>query len=87
MTAKTAKKEDSEHPKEPFEKSLERLESIVRRLETGEEGLEDSLKLFEDGAKLSASLTTRLDEVKQKVEVLVKEGKDRFKSKPLDSAD
>lgn len=70
--------------KEAFEKSIERLEGIVRQLESGEKGLEESLKLFEEGAKLSKELTARLEEVKQRVEVLIKEGKDKFKARPLD---
>ena len=69
---------------EPFEKSLERLESIVSKLESGEEGLEKSIELFEEGSVLSKQMTQRLESVRQKVEVLIKEGKDRFSSKPLD---
>ena len=82
MTVKSPKKEN-EPSHEPFEKSLERLETIVRHLETGEKGLEDSLKLFEEGAQLSRDLSGRLDVVKQKVEVLVKEGQ-AFKPRSLD---
>jgi exodeoxyribonuclease VII small subunit len=70
--------------KESFEGSLERLEAIVRDLESGEKGLEDSLKLFEDGIALSRSLTQKLDEVKKRVEVVTKEGKDKLKSRPLE---
>ena len=72
--------------KDSFEGSLERLEEIVRDLESGEKGLEDSLKLFEDGIGLSRQLTQRLDDVKKKVEVLVKEGRDRLKAKPFEEA-
>jgi exodeoxyribonuclease VII small subunit len=71
---------------EPFEQSLERLEGIVNKLESGEEGLEQSIKLFEEGSSLSKQLSAKLDNVKQKVEVLIKEGKDRFSSKPLEEA-
>lgn len=73
--------------KETFEASLERLEDIVRGLESGEKGLEDSLKLFEDGIALSRGLTQRLDEVKKRVEVLTKEGKDKLKASPLTDED
>jgi len=76
----TVKKE----AKEPFEKSLEKLEDIVRRLESGEKGLEESLKLFEEGARLSKQLTQQLEGVKERVEVLVKEGKDKLKARPFD---
>ncbi|MBI4349237.1 MAG: exodeoxyribonuclease VII small subunit [Elusimicrobia bacterium] len=69
--------------KETFEASLQRLEDIVRDLESGEKGLEDSLKLFEDGVSLSRGLTQRLEDVKKRVEVLTKEGKDKLTAKPL----
>lgn len=83
MTIKAkAKPQDGQ----PFEKSLERLEDIVRQLEGGEKSLEDSLKLFEEGASLSKLLTQRLEEVKGRVEVLVKDG-GRFKAKALEDAD
>ena len=81
MNAKT-KKPAAET--EPFEKSLERLEGIVSKLESGEEGLEQSIRLFEEGALLSKQLSLRLESVKQKVEVLIKEGRDRFQTKPLE---
>ena len=83
----TAKPKDKPEKKEGFEESLERLEGIVRQLESGEKGLEESLKLFEDGAKLSKNLNTRLEEVKERVEVLVKEGKDKIKVRPLEDED
>ena len=60
--------------KESFEPLLEKLEGIVRELETGEKGLEDSLELFEKGLNLAKTLSQRLHEAKQKVEVLTKEG-------------
>ena len=70
--------------KETFEASLERLEQVVRDLESGAKGLEDSLKLFEDGIALSRALTQKLEEVKKRVEVVTKEGKDKLRSRPLD---
>ena len=79
-----AKPKDKPEKQEPFERSLERLEGIVSKLESGEEGLEQSIKLFEEGALLSKQLTQRLETVKQKVEVLIKENKDRFTTKPLE---
>ena len=37
-----------------FEEAMQRLQEIVNKLESGEETLENSMKLFEEGAKLSA---------------------------------
>ena len=54
-----------------FEKKLGRLEDIVEKMETGELALEDSLKLFEEGVKLSRECGTQLNEAEQKVKLLL----------------
>lgn len=53
--------------KQTFEQSMQRLEEIVRLLEKGDAPLDESLHLFEEGAKLAASLHTQLDKAEQKV--------------------
>lgn len=54
-----------------FEKKLGRLEEIVQKMEKGELALEESLKLFEEGVKLSRECHTRLNEAEAKVKLLV----------------
>jgi exodeoxyribonuclease VII small subunit len=54
-----------------FEKKLGRLEEIVDKMENGELTLEDSLKLFEEGVKLSRECNTQLSEAEQKVKLLI----------------
>lgn len=54
-----------------FEKRLTRLEEIVEKMETGELSLEDSLKLFEEGVKLSRDCNSQLNEAEQKVKMLL----------------
>lgn len=54
-----------------FEKRLARLEDIVEKMETGELALEESLKLFEEGVKLSRECNTQLSEAEQKVKLLL----------------
>jgi exodeoxyribonuclease VII small subunit len=54
-----------------FEKKLGRLEEIVQKMEKGDSTLEDSLKLFEEGVKLSRECHTRLNEAEAKVKKLV----------------
>jgi exodeoxyribonuclease VII small subunit len=54
-----------------FEKKLGRLEDIVEKMETGELTLEDSLKLFEEGVKLSRECSTQLTDAEQKVKLLL----------------
>ncbi len=53
-----------------FEKQMERLEDIVRQLEKGEAPLDESIKLFEEGTKLSATLGKMLDKAEQKVSAM-----------------
>jgi len=54
-----------------FEKRLNRLEEIVEKMESGELSLEDSLRLFEEGVKLSRECNTQLNEAEQKVKLLL----------------
>lgn len=54
-----------------FEQSMTQLEEIVRQLEQGEAALDDSLKLFEQGAKLVSALHGQLDAAQQKVEQMM----------------
>lgn len=54
-----------------FEKKLNRLEEIVNFMEGGKLPLEESLRLFEEGIKLSRLCQTQLNEAEQKVNVLV----------------
>lgn len=56
-----------------FEAALVRLEEIVQELEKGDLPLEQSLKLFEEGIKLSRICNSRLEEAERKVEILVKD--------------
>lgn len=53
-----------------FESQMERLEEIVRLLEKGEAPLNESMKLFEEGTRLSAALGKLLDKAEQKVTVM-----------------
>lgn len=54
-----------------FEKKLGRLEEIVTKMETGELTLEDSLKMFEEGVKLSRECNGQLQSAEQKVKLLL----------------
>jgi exodeoxyribonuclease VII small subunit len=63
-------------PEKPadFEKSLARLEQIVDEMESGDLPLEEMIRHFEEGSRLVALCTGRLNEVEQKIEKLVKKG-------------
>lgn len=60
---------------ETFEAALKQLEEIVQRLERGELPLEESLKLYEDGVRLSRLCHAKLEEAEGKIELLMKDAK------------
>ena len=55
-----------------FEEAMQRLQAIVEKLESGEETLDSSMKLYEEGAKLSAQCYQMLDKAEQQVAQLTK---------------
>ena len=50
-----------------FEKAMARLEQIVAALESGRCPLDDSMKLFEEGTRLTAYCAKQLKEAEQKI--------------------
>lgn len=56
-----------------FEKAMARLEQIVTTLEGGRCPLEDSMKLFEEGTRLTAYCAKLLREAEQKIVNLTEE--------------
>jgi len=55
-----------------FEDGLDELEGLVQRLEQGDLPLEDSLAAFERGMVLVKQLSKRLEDIEQRVEVLLR---------------
>ncbi len=66
-----------------FEESLTKLEEIVAKLERGDLSLEDSVKLFEEGTRLSADCRKQLEEAEGKVEMLVKQRDGAMRREPF----
>ena len=54
-----------------FEEKLTALEAVVERLERGELSLDDSVRLFEDGVKLSQACKAELEQAEGRIQVLV----------------
>lgn len=71
--------------KKSFEESLNELEKIVGQLEEGDLPLEKSLKLFEDGVRLSRECRERLTEAERRIEVLMKDSDGSLKVASLDA--
>ncbi|MGH7865299.1 MAG: exodeoxyribonuclease VII small subunit [Candidatus Binataceae bacterium] len=67
-----------------FEDELKDLEAIVGQIDSGALTLEDSIAAIERGVALVRALTTRLDEVERKVELLTRDAAGALKSAPLD---
>jgi exodeoxyribonuclease VII small subunit len=67
-----------------FEDAIKRLEDIVESLEGGDLSLEDSLKFFEEGVKLISFCSKKLEEVEQKVTMLVKESDGKYSQQPFE---
>ena len=56
-----------------FEASLDRLEQLVAQMEEGDLTLEESLKVFEQGVKLTRDCQQALQEAEQKVQILMEQ--------------
>jgi exodeoxyribonuclease VII small subunit len=67
-----------------FEQSLNDLERIVKQLEEGDLALEESLKLFEEGVKLSRECRERLTSAERRIQVLMKDANGNLGLQPLD---
>tara|TARA_B100001093_G_C26174005_1_gene736972 strand:+ start:14 stop:250 length:237 start_codon:yes stop_codon:yes gene_type:complete len=54
----------------PFEEALEKLSALVEKMESGDLSLEESLKIFEEGIKLSKDCQNALADAEKKVQAL-----------------
>ncbi|SLM32678.1 exonuclease VII small subunit [Desulfamplus magnetovallimortis] len=71
--------------KKTFESSLEELELIVKELESGNLPLEDAIKKFESGMKCSRFCLEKLDEIENKITILINDGNGNLQEKPFDN--
>ena len=70
-----------------FEQAMARLEAIVGELENGDLPLDESLKIFEEGIRLSKNCLKVLEEAERKVEVLVQDKNGKKQLRAFTSAD
>jgi exodeoxyribonuclease VII small subunit len=66
-----------------FEDGLHRLEEIVSIMDEGKVSLDEALNLFKDGLLLTKELSRQLDEIEQKVEILIKKDDGSIEKKPF----
>lgn len=57
-----------------FEEAMAQLETIVGQLEDGDVPLEKAIDLFQTGMRLSQMCSQKLEQVEQKIEMIVEEG-------------
>ena len=67
-----------------FERRLSDLEAVVERLEQGDLPLEESVRLFEEGMKLSQSCKQELDAAEGRIQVLIEQGGGKMKAQDLE---
>ncbi len=66
-----------------FEEGLKKLETIVGTLDEGQVSLDEALTLFKQGLTLTRELSKTLDDIEQKVEILVKKDDGSLEKKPF----
>lgn len=54
-----------------FEEHLTQLETVVEKLERGDLTLDESVRLFEEGMKLSQACKSELEQAEGRIQVLV----------------
>lgn len=66
-----------------FEENCKQLETIVAQLERGELPLDDSIKLFEEGMRLSAACKEQLEAAEGKVQMLMRQRDGTLQPEPF----
>ena len=66
-----------------FEAALSRLDDLVGRLEKGNLSLEESLKVFEEGVRLSMHCSKLLTDAEKRVEILIADKEGGKQAQPL----
>ena len=60
-----------------FELAMKRLEEIVNALESGQVSLDDSLKLFEEGIKLTKYCESELKNIENKAAKILEDSQEK----------
>ena len=57
---------------ENFEELMSKLEDITKKLETDKLNLDESVKLFEEGMKISKKCNDKLEDAEKRITILLK---------------
>lgn len=78
-------RKSAESPDElKFEQALARLEKIVSEMESAELPLDEVLQRYEEGVKLAAFCSSKLEEAQKKIEILAKKADGTKTLQPFD---
>ena len=69
---------------EKFEDAMKKLEEIVGKMEKGDLPLNESLKLFEEGVKLTRFCSQELHKAERKVELLTRGDEGKLTAVPFE---
>ena len=61
-----------------FEELMQKLESITTKLEKENLNLDESVKLFEEGMKISKECNEKLESAEKRITILLNDGEDNF---------
>jgi exodeoxyribonuclease VII small subunit len=64
-----------------FERKLTDLEAVVGRLEQGDLSLEESVRLFEEGMKLSESCRQELEAAEGRIQILMRQADGKLQAR------
>jgi exodeoxyribonuclease VII small subunit len=67
-----------------FERKLTDLEAVVGRLEQGDLSLEESVRLFEEGMKLSESCRQELEAAEGRIQILMRQADGKLQARTLE---
>ncbi len=59
-----------------FENNLQQLTEVIQKMEQQDVGLEESLKLYEQGVKLTRQCQKIIDDAEKKIEKLMEQSSD-----------
>ncbi|RLA08939.1 MAG: exodeoxyribonuclease VII small subunit [Gammaproteobacteria bacterium] len=60
-----------------FEQAQDQLEQLINKLQNDDIGLEQSLKMYEEGVKLSQVCTQKLKDAEQQIKILDKNNQEQ----------
>ena len=67
-----------------FERKLTDLEAVVERLEQGDLPLEESVRLFEEGMKLSESCRQELEAAEGRIQILMRQADGKVQAREFE---